>query len=151
MDDEERGGDGIGGVKVEKFCFRARFLPKSDGGGGEGCPHSSQVVPRKYLMIKSELTSVCQDGRAVYGSWCGASCSSTSSSTSPSPSCTGEPLHWTNRFITSSNFQSSAAQPGESRVQERRIETGGGWLCFHIVRFQWSASELYCQSKARGV
>ena len=48
MDDEERGGDGIGGVEVEEFCFRARFLPKSDGGGGEGGAHSSQVpaVPR---------------------------------------------------------------------------------------------------------
>ena len=47
VDDEERGGADIGGVKVEGFCFRARFLPKSDGGGGEGCAHSSQVVPRR--------------------------------------------------------------------------------------------------------
>ena len=48
MDNEERGGDGIDGVEVEEFCFRARFLPKSDGGGGEGGAHSSQVpaVPR---------------------------------------------------------------------------------------------------------
>ena len=127
MDDEERGGDGIGGVKVEKFCFRARFLPKSDGGGGEGCPHSSQVVPRKYLMIKSELTFVCQDGRAVYGSWCGASCSSTSSSTSPSPSCTGEPLHWTHRLITSSSFRAVLLnqENPECKKGDSKLEGGG--------------------------
>ena len=44
VDDEERGRDGIGGVEVEKLSIWARFLPESDGGGGEGHAHPSQVV-----------------------------------------------------------------------------------------------------------
>ena len=50
------------------------------------------------------------------------------------------------------NFQMRAPPAGQPRVQERRFESGPKeWLCFHIVRFQWPASELYSQSKARGV
>ena len=51
MDNEERGGDGLGGNKMEEFCIRAGFLPQSDGGGGEGCAHSSQVSIHTLVNI----------------------------------------------------------------------------------------------------
>ena len=44
MENEERGRDGVGGDEVEEFCIRAGFGPKSDGGGGEGHAHPSQVA-----------------------------------------------------------------------------------------------------------
>ena len=44
MDDEERGRDGIDGIEVEEFC--------SDGGGGEGCPHRSQVAAIEINILR---------------------------------------------------------------------------------------------------